>query len=199
MNRAESSLRRAVSDLDALGARWAIVGGFAVSARSEPRLTRDVDVAVAVADDPAAEALVADLGARGWRPVAAVEQDAVGRLATVRLLPAGSGRQGSVLDVLFASSGIEHEVVQAAERLEILPGLVAPVARVGHLVALKLLARDDERRPQDAADLRALRGGLDDAECAVTREAVTLIHERGYARDRDLQHDLERFLSSASG
>lgn len=128
VNRAESSLRRAVSDLDALGARWAIVGGFAVSARSEPRLTRDVDVAVAVADDSAAEALVVDLHARGWTPVVAVEQDAVGRLATGRLMPANSSRQGSVLDVLFASSGIEDEVVRAAERLEILPALVAPVA-----------------------------------------------------------------------
>lgn len=63
-------------------------------------------------------------------------------------------------------------------------------------MALKLLARDDERRPQDSADLR---GALDDVERARSRDAVTLIHQRGYARGRDLQHDLERFLSAASG
>lgn len=147
-----------------------------------------------MADDRAAEAVVVDLGARGWRPVAAVEQDAVGRLATVRLMPEDSSRQGSVLDVLFASSGIEGEIVAASERLEILPGLVAPIARLGHLVALKLLARDDERRPQDAVNLRTLRRGLDDIERQVAREAVALIRDRGYARDRDLPRDLERLL-----
>jgi len=43
----------------------ALVGGLAVSARAEPRLTRDVEVAVAVAGDAEAEplmqALVAEL------------------------------------------------------------------------------------------------------------------------------------------
>ena len=35
---------------------FAVVGGLAVSARTEPRFTRDVDVAVAVANEAAAEA-----------------------------------------------------------------------------------------------------------------------------------------------
>lgn len=51
MNRVEAALRRVASDLDARGVRWALVGGFAVSARTEPRFTRDVDVAVLVEDD----------------------------------------------------------------------------------------------------------------------------------------------------
>jgi len=51
MNLLEAALRHIVSDLDALGVRWAIVGGLAVSARAEPRTTRDVDVAVAVTCD----------------------------------------------------------------------------------------------------------------------------------------------------
>lgn len=197
MNRAEASLRQAVADLRALGSRWVLVGGFAVSARAEPRLTRDVDVAVAIPDDAAAERLIVDLGGRGWRPVAAVEQDAAGRLATVRLVPAGGSRDGSVLDVLFASSGIEAEMVESAEELEILPGLVVPVARTGHLVALKLLARDDERRPQDAADLRVLRSGIDDRDRALARQAVELITARGYARDRDLRAALAVLLAEA--
>lgn len=197
MNAAEVSLRRAVADLDAVGARWVLVGGLAVSAWVEPRLTRDVDVAAAVDDDPAAEALVTELAARGWRPMAAVEQDAAGRLATVRLALTGSSGPGAVLDVLFASSGIEPEVVAAAERLEILPGLVVPVARQGHLVALKLLARDDERRPQDLTDLRALRGALRGSERDLAAAAVALIEARGYARGRDLRAALDRLLSSA--
>lgn len=59
-----------------------------------------------------------------------------------------------MLDVLFASSGIESEVVGSAELLEVLPGLTVPVARIGHLIALKVLSRDDRDRHQDIADLR---------------------------------------------
>ena len=56
-----------------------------MSVRTEPRLTRDADLAVLVADYRDAEALVLSLEAHGWRVVTAIEQDAAGRLATVRL------------------------------------------------------------------------------------------------------------------
>ena len=154
-----------------------------------------MDAAIAVSDDHEAEAVVAALTSRGWSVAALVEQDAAGRLATARLTP--SGRDvGAVLDVLFASSGIEAEVVGAAETLEVLPDLHVPVARPGHLVALKLLARDDERRPQDLADLRALRSVLDSCEVRRAREAVALIQRRGYARDRDLVAALDSLLAT---
>jgi hypothetical protein len=54
----EAILKQATADLDAIGARWAIIGGLAVAVRSEPRFTKDVDLAVAVADDREAEDLV---------------------------------------------------------------------------------------------------------------------------------------------
>ncbi len=50
-------LRRAAGDLDGLGFEWALVGGLAVSARTQPRFTADADLAVAVSDDHAAEAM----------------------------------------------------------------------------------------------------------------------------------------------
>ncbi|MGH3896720.1 MAG: nucleotidyl transferase AbiEii/AbiGii toxin family protein, partial [Pseudonocardiaceae bacterium] len=84
MNRVEAALRGIASDLDILHIRWALVGGFAVSVRTEPRFTRDVDVAVLVEDDSAAERLVRSLIDGGYRLDAIVEQDAVGRLATAR-------------------------------------------------------------------------------------------------------------------
>ena len=59
MNRLEGALRRAAADLDRRRRTWALVGGFAVSARAVPRFTRDVDIAVAVADDSGAEYLEA--------------------------------------------------------------------------------------------------------------------------------------------
>ncbi len=192
MNSVEAALRRVTADLDRRRLGWALVGGFAVSARAEPRFTRDVDVAVAVIDDRAAEQNVHDLVADGYRLLASVEQDAVGRLATVRLGPVAGD---VVVDVLFASSGIEPEIVRSAEAIEILPGLVVPVARTGHLIALKLLARDDESRPQDLADLRSLHEVATREDVDLARSAIHLITERGYHRDRDLAAALTALLS----
>lgn len=185
MNDLEGLLHRITTDLGDHGARSALVGGIAVSVRTEPRFTRDVDLAVAVTGDDEAEAVIAAVSGRGWRVTATLEHEAAGRLAAVRLQPPGEGPGGRVADLLFASSGIEVEVVSAAEELEVLPGLRALVARIGHLIVLKALARADDR-PQDAADLAALieRAGPDDLQIA--REAARLVVERGYHRGRDL-------------
>lgn len=61
MTALRDAIRRIVGDLDGQGSAWALVGGLAVSARTEPRTTRDVDVAVTVPDDAAAEALIWNL------------------------------------------------------------------------------------------------------------------------------------------
>lgn len=190
MNQLEAALRRAADDLTRLDVGWALIGGFAVSARTEPRFTRDVDIAVAVNDDGAAERLVRSLLAEGYRLVASIEHDVTGRLATVRLASALAGDADVVVDLLFASSGIEREIAEAAELIEIVPGLTLPVALTGHLVALKLLARDDERRPRDAADLRALVAVAMPRDFDLARDAVELISARGFDRGRDLRQAL---------
>lgn len=190
----ELALRRLPAELATRGAAWSLIGGFAVGARTEPRFTRDVDVAVAVADDAAAEGLVSSLRAEGYLVITAIEQDAVGRLAAVRLARAGTGAE-VIIDLLFASSGIEADIVAAAEPLEVLDGLVVPVARTGHLLALKLLARNDDTRPQDGGDIIALRDVADESELALARQAVELITERGYDRGRDLRAALDALLS----
>lgn len=175
MNQLEAGLRRIASALDRSSVKWALVGGFAVSARVEPRFTRDIDLAVAVEDDAAAESLVRRLMGEGYALFASVEQEAVGRLAAVRFVDGQSKGRESVVDLLFASSGIEPEIARDSEPLEILPGLTVPVARVGHLTAVKLLARDDEHRPQDLADLRALVTDASPEDLAEAETAVALI------------------------
>jgi hypothetical protein len=165
------------------GAPFAVVGGMAVSARAEPRFTRDVDLAVVVESDSAAESLVRTLVRRGWSLIAMVEQDVTGRLAQVRLGPPAD--DPVVCDLLFASSGIEDLVVRAAERLEIVPGVVVPVARRAHLIALKLLSVD-ETRLQDRMDLVGLVATSDIGDREETMAAVAAIVERGTNRDRDL-------------
>jgi hypothetical protein len=187
------SLRRSATDLSKLGRRAAIVGGLAVGSRAEPRFTRDVDLAVTVFDDADAERLVHALLQRGYGVLKTVEHRAMRRLAAVRLAPPADSGGRAIVDLLFASSGIEAEIAAASEPMAVFPRIAFPVARVGHLVAMKLLSRS-EARPLDHADLIALRGELDVEETARAREAVRLIEARGYARGRDLVRDLEEYL-----
>jgi hypothetical protein len=194
VNRLEAALRNAATEFERLGSLWALVGGMAVSARSEARFTRDVDLAVSVAGDDAAEQLTRSLVTAGYRVLATVEHEKQGRLATVRLGSQSSTSDDPVLDLLFASSGIEPEIVAAAERLFIVPGLLGPVARTGHLIAVKLLSCDDQRRPQDRTDLLKLRAVADPPELEMARRAVRLITDRGFARGRDLESALDVLL-----
>lgn len=193
MTALESVLRRTAADLVGARVGFALIGGLAVSVRTEPRFTRDADLAVAVVDDAEAESLVRRLRGGGYDITTLIEQEAVGRLATVRL-SLSHEPPATVVDLLFASSGIETEVVREAEWLEVLPGLTIGVARTGHLIALKVLSRDDVRRPQDHVDLRALLRAASGEEIARARDAVALITTRGYHRDRDLPAALDALL-----
>ena len=176
MNRVEQALRQTAAALNKRDQTWALVGGFAV------------------ADDNGAEELVRALMGDGYSFSASVEHDN-GRLATVRLRRAVEGID-VLIDLLFASSGIEPEIAEAADQLEVVPGLTLPVATTGHLIALKLLARDDDYRPQDLADLRELFAAATPSDVAVAREAVGLITARGFNRYRDLTGALEEFLKA---
>lgn len=192
----EVSLHRLARDCEALQLQWALIGGFAVSTRAEPRFTRDVDICVLVADDSHAEATVMRLRSLGYAVESLIEHAYLDRLATVRLRSPVAG--GVPVDLLFASSGIEPEIIQEAERVELVPGLEIPVARVAHLVALKLLARDDTTRPQDAADLVSLRHVLTEDDGADIRRLVRAVVERGYHRDRDLMALAETYIEGGA-
>jgi hypothetical protein len=195
MNSLETLLHRISILFDDQRQAWALVGGLAVSVRTEPRFTRDLDLAVAVPNDETAEALVHHLHGAGLKTFATVEHDEAKRLATARLSPIGTSSQGLVLDLLFASSGIEAEVCAAAENLLVFPNLSVPVARIHHLMVLKVLARDDRTRPQDVADLRQLIAAADPADLASACEAAKQIESRGFQRSRDLVTALEEAWS----
>ncbi len=122
-----------------------------------------------------------------------MEQESVQRLATVRLAASGETGEGVVVDLLFASSGIEPEVSANAESLTILDGVVAPVALLGHLLALKVLA-EDPRRPQDRADILNLLDAAAPADLALARKALEIIEARGFHRDKRLLEEFEKFI-----
>lgn len=111
--RFEQAALAVVTELNARGLSYALIGGFAASVRTNPRFTQDIDLVVAVADDVAAEAVVSQLAQKRFAILAIVEYEARERLATVRLgLPSGLW----VADLLFASSGIESEIIELADR-----------------------------------------------------------------------------------
>ncbi len=189
MTAIEATLRSIADSLNELGRRWALVGGLAVSARAEPRFTRDVDLAVAVSDDQDAEQLAFALSHRGYSLVGTIEQTRAGRLSTVRLKAPATARaqRGIVVDLLFSSCGIEDQIVAAAERTEVVAGLFLPVATVAHLLAMKVLARDELHRPKDGEDLIALLAEASSADLAEAERALDLITTRGFNRGRDLR------------
>lgn len=186
------TLNLAAERLNATSVRWAVIGGLAVSARSVPRFTQDIDLAVAVADDRHAEELVVKLTASSFRIVSLLEQESTGRLATVRLALTADPSMTAVVDLLFASSGIEPEVVAAATLVDLTRTLRLPVASIGHLIALKVLSRNDDTRPQDIIDLRNLFVEATNDDLVVAEDALALITERGYHRDKDLRAEYEQ-------
>ena len=170
-----------------------MVGGVAVSVRTVERLTKDLDLAVAVESDSEAEALVLALSQSGYSVETVIEQDETNRLSTVRLI--SKAEVVMFVDLLFASSGIESEVVDMAEEAEIFPGINGMVATIPSLIALKVLSANTKNRLQDIIDLQYLIKDASDGEIGESRRLLLLIEERGYNRNKDLQSELARYLA----
>jgi predicted nucleotidyltransferase len=174
--------------LAACRARFALVGGLAVSVRAESRFTRDVDLAVAVASDAEAEALLGALMARGYRVLAHVIHESRERLATARLsLPERAAAEGVVLGLLFASSGIEAELVESAEDIEVFDGVMVPVARLPGLLATKILS---------SIDARGLLAEATPEEIEAARDLLRRVEAGGFHRSKSLLAELDALLDA---
>ena len=173
-------LAEALADVVAAGVRCALVGGVAVGVRAYERTTRDVDLAVVCPDDGTAESLVRHLRARGYGLVQVLESVGTGRIATIRMTSPRSPR--TLVHLLVLATGIEEEMAQDAELVEVAAGLTCPVAMRGHLVAMKVLSKSS-LRPRDSEDLRELLreiplDELERARAAARRIDVTGLHPR---------------------
>ncbi|MCC6994494.1 MAG: nucleotidyl transferase AbiEii/AbiGii toxin family protein [Deltaproteobacteria bacterium] len=186
-----AALRAIATALTDLGRPYALVGGVATGARTQPRFTADVDVAVAVASDAEFEQLIFALTSTAYKVIATVEQRSAGRLATARLV----SPSGVVVDLLAASCGIEVEIVARAEPLQILGAGSVPVARAEELLAMKVLSMT-ERRFQDRSDAQNLIAMNPALDLTVVRANLALIAERGFSRGEDLMAKLEVVLAA---
>ncbi len=169
---------------------FALIGGIALGLRSAPRATQDVDFAVAL-DDGAAEQLIHAFQRTGFEITAVLENTRNQSLATVRV---NEPATKTLIDLLISFCGIEKEIVRSATQ-ERWHTLSLPVARSGHLVAMKLLAN----RKQDQADIEALLLDISSAERRRALTAVRHIMHAGLGDKRDLVHELEALFSVPRG
>jgi len=99
------------------------------------------------------------------------------------------------VDLLFASSGIENEIIADATVVEIFPGLPVKLASVPALIAMKVLSADFEERPQDIIDLRYLIKAAGKDDLASARNLIDLITKRKYNRNKDLLNELHEYVA----
>lgn len=139
-------LARLCRSLNAAGARYVLIGGFAVIAHGAGRFTKDIDLLIddapenvarvrqalsVLADNAAAE--VADLDVRTHTVVRVVDE--------------------IIVDLMGKACGLSYaDVVLDAESREVL-GVPIPVASAATLIRTK-----DTYRPQDAIDRAFLEG-----------------------------------------
>ena len=196
-NSLELQSGRIVRLLRETGVRFALIGGIAVSYHSVERTTKDIDLAVAVESDAEAESLVRTLTRRGYRIATVIEQDEADRLSTVRLVSQVDDE--ILVDLLFASSGIESEIVSGAEEIEVFPNVFMPVGNRASLIALKVLSANLKTRLKDILDLQNLLDRANPEEIDIARNLLSLITERGYNRNKDLQKDLDGYIEQFKG
>lgn len=183
-------LANVACDLDALECPWALVGGLALGVRARPRATLDADVAVGFRGDADVDALAQALRERGYLLLEASTHPTQGHVTTLRAVSPVRESGRLAVDLLFASTGIEAEIVAAAERIEVAPGLMIPVATRAHLIAMKVLSKTEERL-QDLADLQQLLLRASRADLEEARRALRLIEDRKHDRGKALVAEFE--------
>ncbi|MGK0481263.1 MAG: putative nucleotidyltransferase [Planctomycetota bacterium] len=181
--------------IQSLGYDCALVGGLAVSVRTRPRATQDIDVAVAVTADEDAERVGFELSEAGYRLRDTLENTGTGYISTLRFNHPRDAHdaQEPTIDVLFSTCGIEREIVDDATPIRSSSGAIVRVAQVPHLIAMKTLSERDDRA-KDREDLQALVRVATKAQLDEARTLLSLIEKRGYNRNKDLSPLLESFI-----
>lgn len=155
------SVEAIVKALNGAQAQYLIVGGLAVNAHGFVRLTRDVDLVLGLEPANAARGLDALLSA-GWQ-LAIPEDPSAFADAAIRerwrteknmlVLKLWSDRHRRTPVDVFIYEPFDFAVEwKRAERLEVCPGVLAPVLSLPALLRMKREAG----RPQDLEDIKEL-------------------------------------------
>lgn len=141
LSRLANQVAEAIAALDAIDARFALIGGLALASHRVVRATQDVDLLV---ESEAGDAIETELIKLGYR--------CIHRSADAANYVRGDER----LDLLYASRPIAKRLLADARKLESSLGALKVVSAEG-LVGFKLQAfANDPARTQDLEDIRAL-------------------------------------------
>ncbi len=106
----QAALTKLARVLDAAGLAYAVMGGQAVLLYGEPRVTRDIDVTVAMGPE-GVPALLARLAEAGWRPLPEKPEEFVERHLVLPVEDTG----GEVrVDLILGLTAFEREAVARA-------------------------------------------------------------------------------------
>jgi hypothetical protein len=155
------SVETIVRALNAAQVQYLIVGGLAVNAHGFVRLTRDVDIVLGLEPANAERGLKALLQA-GWQLAIPVMPAAFADARTregwrteknMIVLKLWSDRHRRTPIDIFVYEPFDFAAEWARlERLEVCPGVLAPVVSLGTLLEMKRVAG----RPQDLEDIKEL-------------------------------------------
>jgi len=161
--------------LNAIGARFALIGGLALASYKVVRATQDVDLLVEAEN---ADAIDAELARLGYR--------CLHRSGDAANYARGDER----VDFLYASRPIARRLLAGATELKTALGELRVVSAEG-LIGFKLQGLvNDPRRTQDLEDIRAL--------LRANRAALDIEELRGYFRLFDREPLLDELLREIS-
>lgn len=137
-----------LSALNARGAKYLVVGGYAFGAYSQPRATKDLDIYILSSDENSRAVFLAlsDFGA----PIAGLGPEDFNDGRSYFQM----GEPPLRVDILQVLSGIQFEDAWESRTYAVVNGAFeAPIISVGKLVENKLAAA----RPQDLLDVAELK------------------------------------------
>jgi hypothetical protein len=143
-----------LAHLNAEGARYLIVGAYAVGIYAQPRATKDLDIFIG--SDTANGEVVWRALAKFGAPVAEIPPNELAEPDTFFTW----GNPPFRVDILTHISGVTFEDAWSRRTVHIVndaTGLTAPFISAADLIANKLEAGRDPDRLQDLADAQALR------------------------------------------
>jgi len=153
--------------LGALELRWYVFGAQAAIVYGASRVTKDVDVTVALGELPVAT-LLASLADAGFVSRA---RDAAELAALARVVPVTHAASGVPFDLVLAGPGIEEMFLDNARERKV-ADVSVPVAAAEDIVTMKLLAGRPHDREDVVAILRAQRGAFDEQRVRTSLEML---------------------------
>lgn len=192
-------LKDLFNHIEELKKPWALVGALAINEYAEqPRFTSDIDIAIFVVHDEA-EDVLRSFALKGYVTLQVSAHPELQHITSARLLGLNSTYGRFFIDIIFSSTEVEKEITNHVQKVEILPNLIIPIARRGHLVAMKLLAinsreRTEEKTLTDKADILSLLKSAKEKDIEDAKKLARLINERSSLDLPNLNKLLEEYL-----